>query len=89
MKTTTNDNLLKAHEHSSFHRHAVLASDLCGCFYCLEIYSPSEKVNWLDKMEGVGQTAFCPNCGCDSVIGSESGYPITLEFLQEMHDQWF
>jgi hypothetical protein len=36
-----------------------------------------------------GQTALCPKCGIDAVIGSASGYPISREFLAEMHRHWF
>jgi len=31
----------------------------------------------------------CPECGIDSVIGSDSGYPITRDFLKRMCDYWF
>jgi hypothetical protein len=34
-------------------------------------------------------TALCPKCGIDSVIGSVSGYPIERGFLKKMHDHWF
>jgi hypothetical protein len=36
-----------------------------------------------------GQTALCPKCPVDSVIGAASGDPITPEFLKLMHDHWF
>jgi hypothetical protein len=81
---------LAAHAHSSDHRKEVLRSDFCGCFYCLEIYSPARILDWVDEdIEGVGKTALCPECGIDSVIGSASGYPISKEFLRTMHDHWF
>ena len=34
-------------------------------------------------------TAVCPYCGVDSVIGENSGFPITEQFLKEMHEAWF
>lgn len=80
---------IRAHRHSIRHREEVLASDLCGCFYCLAIFPPSEIEDWVDEWEGVGQTALCPRCGIDSVIGSESGYPNTQEFLARMQAHWF
>lgn len=80
----------KAHQYSSGHRKQVLQSKLCGCFYCLEIFSPREIEEWIDNDEaGIGQTALCPKCGVDSIIGSEAGFPLTREFLQVMHDYWF
>jgi hypothetical protein len=70
-------------------REEVLASSICGCFYCGETFPPSEINRWTDEWQGVGQTALCPRCGIDSVIGSESGYAVAREFLRQMHDRWF
>ena len=80
---------IRAHRHCSHHREEVLASQQCGCFYCCSIFAPSEIETWIDVWEGVGQTAMCPYCGIDAVIGSESGYPITPEFLNQMKSYWF
>ena len=74
-----------AHEWSSYHRKTLRESDVCGCFYCLEVFPPSEIEDWIDDDD----TALCPKCGIDSVIGSVSGYPIEREFLKKMHDHWF
>jgi hypothetical protein len=83
-------NPVAAHQYSSNHRRQLLASDICGCFYCLEVYNPAEITDWVDEdNEGVGKTALCAKCGIDSVLGSASGYPITLEFLKQMRDHWF
>ncbi len=76
---------INAHKPSIRHRAELEASNICGCFYCLSNYPPSEITQWIDD----GQTALCPKCPVDSVIGSASGYPITREFLQRMHDHWF
>jgi hypothetical protein len=79
----------RAHRHSIRHRKEVLASETCGCFYCCRTFSPAAIVEWTDKWEGEGQTAICPHCRIDSVIGSESGYPVTEPFLKAMHERWF
>lgn len=76
---------ISAHEWSSYHRGALSKSEVCGCFYCLEVFRPSEIEDWTDDAD----TALCPKCGIDSVIGSVSGYPIERSFLQKMHDHWF
>jgi hypothetical protein len=76
---------IAAHRHSSRHRKEIAASQWCGCFYCMAIFKPELIEIWLSKE----QTALCPKCGIDSVIGSQSGYPITREFLQKMHRHWF
>jgi hypothetical protein len=85
----SNTDHIQAHSFSSYHREQLLLSEICGCFYCLEIYSPTQITDWTDEQESVGMTALCPKCGIDSVIGSNAGFPITREFLQKMHIHWF
>lgn len=80
---------IRAHKHSMGNRNEILSSELCGCFYCLEIFLPIEVKEWIDEKGGVSQTALCPRCDIDSVIGSESGYPIMTEFLRLMKEHWF
>jgi hypothetical protein len=80
---------IAAHKHSIHHREEVLTSDVCGCFYCLAVFRPSEINEWVDTVDGVGRTALCPKCGIDSVIGSNSGYPIKPKFLDQMRKHWF
>ncbi|HEX5724898.1 MAG TPA: cytoplasmic protein [Longimicrobiaceae bacterium] len=63
----------------------MLASETCGCFYCLKAFPPSAIAEWVDR----GETALCPRCGIDAVLGSASGYPLTREFLREMRSFWF
>jgi hypothetical protein len=79
------DAVRAAHGHCSDHRAEVMSSQTCGCFYCKETFGPAEIVEWVDD----GKTALCPRCGIDSVIGSESGFPLTQDFLSEMNRYWF
>jgi len=81
--------VVHAHRHSSHHREQLLASELCGCFFCLKVFSPSLITAWTDGSRSTGVTALCPFCGIDSIIGSKSGYPVTTAFLQEMKAHWF
>jgi hypothetical protein len=84
--------LERAHDHSSRHRTEILSSDLCGCFYCRRIFPPSAITEWTDEGDEPQLrqvTALCPRCGIDSVIGSESAYPITPDFLSRMKRYWF
>ena len=74
-----------AHKGSLKNREQVIASDSCGCFYCLKIFRPAEIKEWTDNEE----TALCPNCGIDSVLCSRSGVPIRSEFLFRMRQHWF
>jgi len=77
---------IAAWAHAAHHRRELEASDKCGCFYCLAIFPPRAVEDWLNEGDG---TAICPECSIDSVIGSASGFPITTEFLQQMHAYWF
>lgn len=77
--------VVAAHKHSIRHRSEIESSELCGCFYCGQTFAPVEITDWTDE----DQTALCPRCGIDSVIGSASGYPIEGKFLARMHEHWF
>jgi hypothetical protein len=84
-QTKPKSDLEAAHRHCIYHRVELERSSICGCFYCLSIFPPSDILEWIDD----NQTALCPKCPVDAVIGSASGYPITREFLSQMHDKWF
>lgn len=81
------DEFREAHRHSIHHRAEIDASALCGCFYCCAVFPPGEITDWGDTYEP--DTAACPRCGIDSVIGSASGFPMTVEFLKAMKRVWF
>lgn len=80
---------IRAHENSIHHRQEIEASEACGCFYCLQTFSASQIRDWIDEVGEIGQTALCPKCGIDAVIGSASGYSITEELLAGMKGVWF
>jgi len=85
-KNNKND-IIEAHKHSINHKSAISKDKKCGCFYCLQIFSPKEITEWIeDKIDG---TAVCPYCNIDSVVGESSGFPITKEFLLKMNEYWF
>jgi len=77
-----------AHRHTNNHRRQIEASEACGCFYCLAIFAADEITDWIGEPQG-GETACCPRCAVDSVLGSASGFPITREFLHAMRSYWF
>lgn len=77
--------LERAHDHTIRHHQKIIHSQICGCFYCVDTYPPTLIREWIDGR----QTALCPKCRIDSVIGSASGFPITREFLESMHRYWF
>ena len=85
------DDATRAHQYCNNHMEALKKDKICGCFYCRKIFSPSEIKDWIiadNNCDRYG-TAICPYCGIDSVIGESSGYPITKEFMEEMHKVWF
>ena len=82
--------LRAAHARSIRHRAEIEASATCGCFHCKKTFAPSEIEEWTDtKNPAPEQTALCPRCGIDSVIGDKSGFALTSEFLTEMNEAWF
>ena len=95
---------LEAHRYCANHRAALEHDRVCGCFHCRRIFSPEEITQWgrmkrpadpnrhgkTDRwLYDEEDTAFCPYCGVDAVLGESSGYPITEEFLTAMNRTWF
>ncbi|MBE6593102.1 MAG: cytoplasmic protein [Ruminococcaceae bacterium] len=78
--------LVAAHRYCTNNRESLKKDSVCGCFYCLKIFSPTEITEWI---KDANKTALCPYCEIDSVIGEGSGYPITKDFLGEMKKYWF
>ncbi len=87
MIATTPDSqrCIAAKVHASKHRVEVEASARCGCFFCFRQFAPTAITAWTEG----NQTALCPNCGIDAVIGSASPYPLHDKFLRRMHGQFF
>ena len=78
-------NVREAHKHSIEHRTEIMSSTRCGCFFCCATFPPDKIAEWTDD----GDTALCPKCGIDSVIGDRSGFPVSGEFLSLMKAHWF
>lgn len=76
----------RAHYFSLYNRKTLEKDKLCGCFDCVKVFSPSEIQEYVE--EDPDDTAICPYCGTDSVIGESSGFPITEDFLMRMHRRW-
>lgn len=83
--------------HTGANRREIEVSEICGCIFCLGIFSPVEI--WKDERRDPGEEEWdseeeldfvcCPRCMVDEVIGSASGYPITAEFLEQLHEYSF
>lgn len=87
--TTTNrlvsELRVDAHKHSSRHRAEIEMSARCGCFFCFRTFPSTDIKAWTDA----NQTALCPRCGVDSVIGSASKHRLDDAFLRQMHTHFF
>lgn len=81
--------LNQAHRHCNHHRYEIISSEICACFYCFAVFKPEAIEIWVDEQDGVGQTAVCPMCFVDAVIGSSSRLPLDNAFLKMMHEYWF
>ena len=81
-----NKDIISAHKFCANNMASLRKDKVCGCFYCMKIFS-SDKIE--SYIEENWDTAICPYCGIDSVIGESSGYPITNDFLQQMKTYWF
>ena len=86
---------IQAHKHCRDNRKELKNSKVCGCFYCLNTFPPEDIIDWLDPLDveadinESGQTAQCPHCSIDSVVGDASGYTINRTLLKNMHRLWF
>jgi hypothetical protein len=71
---------------SSMHREQLLASEMAACYYCLSKFSPKTVVEWCDGEEQ-DQTAICPHCGVDAVVGFNG--PVDDAWMRMAHDRGF
>ncbi len=78
------EDLLLAQKHSYSNRVEILESFVCGCFHCGKTFTHTEITTYL-----YGDTAVCPECNMDSVIGDASGFPIEHGLLYNMRRYWF
>jgi hypothetical protein len=83
--TTGTSPLEVAHKHSFKNRDEVEKSELCACFYCEKNFIFAAITEWVDD----DQTAMCPFCGIDSVLGSACGFELSKDFLHRMNERWF
>lgn len=89
--------LLAAYRYTTNNWAQINASASCGCCNCLQIFSPDEVVAWsgldMHNFEDAAainqQTALCPRCGNESVLGDKCGFPIDARFLEKMNEAWF
>ena len=76
--------LIELHQKSWRNSSELSGAEICACFYCFKEFGPTEIVKWTDD----GETALCPFCGIDSIIGFYA-QSIDRDLLSQMHDRWF
>lgn len=87
--------MFSAHNLSIYNREIIEKSNICGCFYCLRTFKPDEiqEEDWVDMKDDEiprpDDTATCPYCGIDSVLGDAAGVNISSEFLGKMKRYYF
>lgn len=89
--------LVAAYRYTTNNWAQIGASRLCGCCSCVQIFPAEEVVAWTgldmhnmnDPKAVDSQTALCPRCGTEAVIGDKSGFPIHASFLVRMNEAWF
>jgi hypothetical protein len=71
------------------HRKALLASEVAVCYYCFSEFPPSAITDWCDGGDGdaLGQTAICPHCSVDAVVGFNG--PVDASWVKAAHDRGF
>jgi hypothetical protein len=61
-----------------------------AAFIAVPTARPDEIFEWTDEdKDRQGQTAICPRCGIDAVIGDKSGFDVSHNFLGRMNEYWF
>ena len=73
-----------AHDHARHNKEELAASTKCGCFFCRAIFDPIVPMEFVEN-----DTALCPSCGIDAIIGDKAGFELTNEFLLAMFKRWF
>lgn len=73
-----------ARKHSQHNKAEVEVSTKCACFFCRAVFDPKAIIIYSE-----GDTAICPNCGIDAVIGDKTGFDLSEEFLIAMFRRWF
>ena len=74
-----------AHGRASKHREELETAGSCACYFCFKKFPTATIKTWIDA----SQTALCPFCGIDAVLGSGDGFRIDDRFLRRLHQHYF
>lgn len=83
-----NEELHEIHNHCTANREDVEASSRCACFCCQKVYRATEVYDFIVE-PSLKETALCPHCGVDAVIGDVTGIPFYKELIGKLHQHYF
>ena len=82
MVQKTDNVFVEAEKFSQNNRESLSKSSQCGCYHCEHIFLPNEVKEW------DGDTALCPQCQFDAVIGDHDR-TVTPIVLKSLRSYWF
>jgi hypothetical protein len=74
-----------AAQRASLHRAELETAVRCACYFCFKQFAFSTIKTWVDG----NQTALCPHCGLDAVLGAGSDGRTDDKFLRKLHQHYF
>lgn len=83
MTSFSDSYLEQVHKHSFKNKEELLKSEKCACFHCFKVYNPTEIESYLVEKDGK-ETALCPHCMCDTVIGDASRFILSDQLIDAM-----
>jgi hypothetical protein len=88
MKSFSENFLKKVHKHCFKNKEELTKSEKCVCFHCFKVFTPTEIETYLVEKDEK-ETALCPCCWVDSILGDASGIDLCDELIDAMADYWF
>ena len=86
----SDEELHEIHTHSTANREEVEASSRCACFYCQEVFRATEVKDYIvEPSMDYRETALCPRCGADTILGDAAGIPFYKELIEKLHRHYF
>lgn len=81
----TEQELKTIHGHTLNNSREIKQSIRCACIACCEMFPMEEVDEYIDD----DQTALCPRCTIDAVIGDAAGYELSQDFLAKLNKRFF
>lgn len=75
--------LKQVHEHSFKNKEEILRSCKCLCFHCFRTYNSNDVEMFIPENDG-NETALCPLCITDTLIGDASGFELSDQLIDEL-----